>query len=277
MARWLPPGLLVDSVRHGDGRSATGSLARRALAKLRTADVTIPHGPAAGLRFNAGGSAPSFSLGTTEPEVQTALTELLKPGDVFYDVGANVGFYTLLASRLVGPSGHVYALEPVPENIRAIEHNLELSQAANVSILPYAVTDTPGIVALTLSAEPFWTRLSTLPPPPHPAGTIDVTGVSIDELMAKELIMPPDVIKLDVEGAEKEVLVGMRETMRACRPRVVCELHDTWTEVSSLLAEANYHVSFLWRQVRGQKQRSRHIVAVPEPGGGPTVRSGNPR
>lgn len=262
VARWLPPSLLINSVRLGDGRSIVGSIARRILAILRTSDVTIPHGPAAGLRFNAGGSAPSFSLGTTEPEVQAALTQLLRPGNVFYDVGANVGFYTILASKLIGPNGHVYAFEPVPSNVLAINHNLKLSHADNVTVIPCAVTDSPGVLAITLSAEPFWARLSSLPPPPHPSGMIQVMGISIDEFTADELIMPPDVIKLDVEGAEKHVLIGMRETMLAYRPALVCELHNTWPEVRPLLEEADYHISWLWRRVRGKTQRSRHIVAL---------------
>jgi FkbM family methyltransferase len=263
LAGRLPPSLLTDSVKPGGDQSIAGSIARRLLVVLRTSDVTIPHGPAAGLRFNAGGSAPSFALGTTEPEVQAALVSLLRPGHVFYDVGANVGFYTVLASKRVGPKGRVYAFEPVPANVRAIHRNLELSHSDNATILPYAVTDSTGPLTLTLSEEPFWTRLSSLPPPPHPSGTIQVTGVSIDELVAARTIAPPDVIKLDVEGAEGHVLAGMRETMFAYRPVLVCELHNTWHEVRGLLEEAGYSMSYLRRRVRGKSQESRHIVALP--------------
>jgi len=265
VARRLPPGLLVGSVKPGDGRSVAGLIGRRMLAILRSKDVNIPHGPAAGIRFNAGGSAPSFSLGTSEPEVQDVLTRLLKPGDVFYDVGANVGFYTVLASKLVGAHGRVYAFEPVPDNVRAIERNIELSRAANVTVIRCAVTNGSGVLDMTLSAEPFWARLSTLPPPPHPVGRIQVVGVSIDELLAAESIMPPDVIKVDVEGSEEHVLAGMRKALATHRPAIVCELHDTWADVQPLLAAANYRTRFLWRCVRGKQQKSRHVLALPPP------------
>jgi FkbM family methyltransferase len=263
LARRLPPSLFTVSVKSGEGQSISGSIARRLLAVLRTSDVTIPHGPAAGLRFNAGGSAPSFSLGTTEPEVQAALVRLLRPGHVFYDVGANVGFYTVLASKRVGSNGRVYAFEPVPANVRAIHRNLELSRSENATILPYAVTDSAGPLSITLSEEPFWARLSSLPPPPHPSGTIQAMGVSIDELVAARVIVPPDVMKVDVEGAEGQVLAGMRETMLAYRPVLVCELHNTWHKVRGLLEEADYSASCLRRRVRGKSQESRHIVALP--------------
>jgi len=264
IARWLPPGLLVMSVRQGDGRSVLGSIARRLLRVLRTSDVVIPHGPAAGLRFNAGGSAPSFALGTTEPEVQAVLSQLLRPGDVFYDIGANVGFYTLLASKLVKSHGRVYAFEPVPGNVRAIHHNLKLSSTQNVDVIPYAVADHSGSFSMMISAEPFWSRFSGLPSPPHPSGTIEVRGITIDDLVVEKSILPPNVIKLDVEGAEEQVLAGMRQTIRAHHPVIVCELHDTWSEVRPLLDEVNYNIIYLWRQVRGRTQRSRHIVAFPE-------------
>lgn len=66
-------------------------IVRAAIRPLRSVDITISYGECAGLRFNAGGSAPSFALGTSEPEKQAALTNVLAPGGIFYDIGANVG------------------------------------------------------------------------------------------------------------------------------------------------------------------------------------------
>ena len=161
----------------------------------------------------------------TEPEVQTALAQLLSPGQIFYDLGANVRSDTVLASKLVGTSGHVYAFEPEPTNLRAIYHNLDLSRPKNVTVVPCAVSDRVGLCNFRLSKELFWGRLDCLPPPPHPRGTIEVYGVNIDILVAEGFIRPPSVVKIDMgDSQERCVLVGMRETLRRYHPAIICEL-----------------------------------------------------
>lgn len=89
---------------------------------MQKSDTTISHGIGAGLLFNSSGAFPSRALGTVETEVQDALAELLRPGDVFYDVGANVGYFTIIAARLVGPEGRVVAVEPQPEAVKRLQH-----------------------------------------------------------------------------------------------------------------------------------------------------------
>ena len=89
--------------------------------------MTILSGPARGMRINLHGSAVAFATGTAERPLQAALQRELRPGATFFDIGANVGFVTLIAARLVGPSGRVVAFEPVPENVAAIRENLALN------------------------------------------------------------------------------------------------------------------------------------------------------
>src|SRR5712691_602322 len=90
---------------------------------LRNQEETIQRGAGKGLRFNAGPSNIGFILGNADPDVQNALQTLVHPGDVIYDVGANVGFFTVIAARLTGPSGRVVAFEPIDENRHVLEAN----------------------------------------------------------------------------------------------------------------------------------------------------------
>ena len=82
---------------------------------------TMSHGIGKGLKFDSGGERIAYVLGTAEPEQQNVMSQFLRQGDVFYDIGANKGFFTVLAARLVGDKGVVYAFEPFPESCKLIE------------------------------------------------------------------------------------------------------------------------------------------------------------
>jgi FkbM family methyltransferase len=162
----------------------TGPLARKVVAAssdwIRRQDVIISHGAAAGLRFNAAGANPGYALGTTEPLVQEAVRAIVKPRDVVYDIGANVGFFTVLTARLVGPAGAVIAFEPLPETANAARRNADLNAFTHVTVLALAVGRRAGTARLELRAESTWARLadeSTTGP------TVDVEVVAIDELV----------------------------------------------------------------------------------------------
>src|SRR5205085_2724142 len=119
--------------------SITGERRRRAHSAIsnlvRDNEVTVRRGHLAGLRLGAAGSSAGYLMGSTEPAVQDALVEWLRPGMSFYDVGANVGFFTVLAARLVARSGTVVALEPVARNRAVLERNIALNAFANVTVL----------------------------------------------------------------------------------------------------------------------------------------------
>lgn len=246
------------------GDSRTAAVARRLLGPLRRRDVVIPFGVCAGTPFNAGGSAPSFALGTSEPHVQELLRELLGPGDVFYDIGANVGFLTVLGARRVGPAGRVYAFEPVPENVEAIHHNVRMSQWQHVEVLAAAAGARPGRATMALGGEPFWSRLTAFGTPPGSRGTITVRCLAVDDLVEQGRIAPPHVVKIDVEGAEVDVLRGMARTLRTARPVVVCEVHDDADHLRAFLAAAGYAVHPVpCLSALRSRTSSRHVVARP--------------
>jgi hypothetical protein len=103
-------------------------------ARLRNQDGTIQQGAGKGLRFNPGCANAGYLLSTAEPEVQQALKMIVVPGTVVYDLGANVGFVTVIAASLVGPSGRVVAFEPVPDNFQWLQHNVRLNGFSQVLI-----------------------------------------------------------------------------------------------------------------------------------------------
>ena len=179
--------------------------------------------------------------GRLEPLVQEALAEHVRPGAVVYDLGANVGFFTLLAARLAGPEGHVVAFEPDPTCAAAITENARLNGAAKVTVFQRAAGSSARRERLFVVRDGSWSHLESRGRHPLTASAIDVEVVPLDELVRSGEAPPPDVVKLDVEGSEIEALEGMREVLASHRPVLVCELHETATEVAALLEGCDYH------------------------------------
>jgi FkbM family methyltransferase len=199
------------------------------LLYVSTADLPLDHAHA-GL----------IVRGTLEPPVQEALRRLLAPGDVFYDVGANIGFFTILAARLVGPEGRVVAFEPVPACAQAVAHNIALNDFAHAEIREEAVGAAGGRARLLVVGEASWSHLASTGRHADVRDEIDVTVVAVDELVQAGTIAPPDVVKIDTEGAELQAIAGMRATIERHRPAIVCELHDTNEPFVALMDELGY-------------------------------------
>jgi FkbM family methyltransferase len=166
--------------------------------------------------------------GVWEPHVTAMVSTLLSAGDVCVDVGAHTGYHTMLAARLVGPGGRVYALEPAPAANAALRANVALNSAANVTVLRIAAGETDG-------------RATIVTPPSGNSGeasTRIVTTAGLD-LRTDEVLVHPvasvvddsDVprlrlVKIDVEGYEAEVLEGIEPLfVRGSRPAVIVEVH----------------------------------------------------
>jgi FkbM family methyltransferase len=212
----------------------------RASRPLRWRPVPILSGPARGLRINLHGSAVAFATGTAERPMQEALVRELRPGATFFDIGANVGFVTILASRLVGPAGRVIAFEPVPENAAAIRENLRLNGIDWAEVHEAAVGASAGHAKLIVSDVSAFSRLATVNVPTGARGQIDVKVTSVDEFLAEGAAPPPDLVKVDVEGAELEVIDGMRQTLARHQPAVLCEVHDCNVQYAELMASLGY-------------------------------------
>ena len=109
--------------------------------------VTIKNGLLAGCQWKRSHKhVTRYWLGVYEMPVQKCLARELGPGDVFYDIGANAGFFSLLGSKCVGEKGHVFAFEPLPENIGAVRSQVQVNNLTNCTVVEAAVSDSVGHV-----------------------------------------------------------------------------------------------------------------------------------
>jgi len=180
--------------------------------------LRIMTGPLRGKRWLSTSATHGCWLGTYEIELQRLIHAAVKPGQVFYDVGANVGFFSLLASAAVAPLGQVIAFEPLPRNLELLRANLALNDVRNVLIHEAAVADCPGHARFTDDASPSMGRMTT-------DEGITVPTVAIDDLVAAGTLPPPDVIKMDIEGAESLALAGAHDTLLQHRPLLYLSTH----------------------------------------------------
>ncbi|MCX8063083.1 MAG: FkbM family methyltransferase [Anaerolineales bacterium] len=188
-----------------------------------------------------------YWLGVYEPELQMAIQELVHAGQVAYDIGANVGYITLMLARRVGPQGKVIALEPFPQNVQRLRQNI----AANAHLAPIEVV--AAAVVETNRSVPFWVGLSDdtgrVGDPsleePTPRESILVEGVALDELVYKQGYPKPDVVKIDIEGGEVLALQGMKRLLHEAHPLLLLETHNrACTETAcTLLTQAGYRIS----------------------------------
>ena len=148
-----------------------------------------------------------YEKGTTR-----VFTELVKEGMNVVDIGANVGYYTLLAARRVGPHGKVYAFEPGPQDFKLLTGNLQLNGYENVIAIQKAVSNETGTASFFLSPRGS-TAHSLLPSRDYSKETIAIETVTLDEFFEKARSPAIQVIKMDIEGWEIEALDGMRRTI----------------------------------------------------------------
>jgi FkbM family methyltransferase len=186
----------------------------------------VENGPAAGiwLRLNPRTGLDTLR-GAGEPEVQDALRRHLRPGMTFYDLGANIGFFSLLAARLVGEQGRVIAFEADPEIAARLREHVERNQFRRIIVAERAVWSEASKV--------FFERIDPATSPDRGLGhvacvasasTIEIQAVTLDDFARTS--PPPDFIKCDVEGAEVEAFRGAQRLLAEKRPGILCEIHS---------------------------------------------------
>jgi FkbM family methyltransferase len=195
-----------------------------------------------GKRWIVGSSLHRCWFGTYEPSKQELFSSTIKPGDVVYDLGANVGYYSLLASVLVGRDGHVFSFEPVPRNLGFLRRHLELNSVNNCTVLDVAVTRSNGTAAFEFGANCHSGHLAQ--------SSTDVTvvrTVTLDSLVASGEIKPPNLIKCDIEGAEFDALTGATQTLSQYHPSIFLALHgqEVGEKCRALLASLGYRLNLI--------------------------------
>lgn len=189
------------------------------------------------------------TIGLHEPILTRLLASFIHRGDIILDIGANIGYYSLLISRWVGPEGLVIAVEPEPNNFALLELNLCLNKVNNVHLYQVAISDQEGTATLFVSNYSNWHSLRSKKP--STMKEIEVPTTTIDAI-AEKIGAPLSLIRMDIEGFEGRALRGGWETLRRDKPRLVMEIHpaefSTADEVRDMLAglaDLGYEVRFL--------------------------------
>jgi len=226
---------------------------------------TINVGPAAGLRFEI-----TFPLdkavwtGVYEPEFTAAIVQHVKPGHICYDIGGYRGYISGVMA-LAGAS-RVFVFEPLPANQRAVCRLCELNPQLPINVMAVALGNKDGPELLKVMPDSSMGKLasSSFQAATRAEGEIMVTVRQIDSLLQNREIPPPDVIKIDVEGAEFDVLSGGLEVLRMSRPTIFLEAHGVEIEkaCSQRLLQLGYKIRRIERDIRGEES-VRHLVCLP--------------
>jgi FkbM family methyltransferase len=208
------------------------SLLRRALNRAAPhgfTPVVVAAGGLQGLRLSLDlQEEKDYWLGTYEPDLQAAVEELVRPGMLVYDAGANIGYISLLLARRVGETGHVYAFEALPANLERLRLNLELSGLAErVTVVPAAVIEQKRPARFLVGPSVGMGKAA------GSAGRrdvvysqeLEVAGLSLDEFVYAQGNPPPQAVKMDIEGGEVLALPGMGRLLAEARPLILLELH----------------------------------------------------
>jgi FkbM family methyltransferase len=165
-----------------------------------------------------GSSVPGCWLGYYERDKQKCFADAVGPGSVVIDIGANAGFYTLLAAVRSAPMGEVVAFEPLPRNVDYLNRHIRLNRLSNVRVVQAAVADFVGQARFAEHAHPEEGSLCD-------SGQLVVRVVSLDALYGAGEIVKPNIVKIDVEGAELAVLQGARLLLAEARPTIFLATH----------------------------------------------------
>jgi FkbM family methyltransferase len=160
--------------------------------------------------------------GVWEKKATQYISKKIQPGMHVLDVGASTGYYTLLFSKLVGETGRVLSFEPIPVAKKYVDTNIDINHLKNVDTFGFALFDKKGTACL---ADPL--RNDKIDPDKKTAAGHDimVEMVVFDELIKELKLNRIDMVKLDVEGAELNVLKGMEKTLKKDKPGLLIEIH----------------------------------------------------
>ncbi len=199
-----------------------------------------------------------------EREVLQRFLALLGPGDVVYDIGASVGLYTVAVATFLR-QGVVYAFEPDPTTRARLEENVGLNQLNNVYPVAWAASDREGEAILyTDGVSGFAPSMAAQQRPGAPRGQVAVSTRSIDSALSRNELPVPDVLKIDIEGAEGLCLAGSKRLLGGQygqRPRaLMLELHPGFLpafgtspeEIKGLIESLGYELN--WSQLRAEQE-----------------------
>ncbi len=251
LARFLPQPCKQAIYRIGPlARGIRRALNRAAPSGITT--VTVAAGGLAGYRLALDlQTEKDYWLGTYEPELQHAVQILVHPDMVAYDVGANIGYVSLLLARRVGTQGKVYAFEALPENLDRLRQNLALNRLTEqVVVVHGAVTEKQGTVRFLVHASGGMGKVEgSAGREENYEASMSVRGFSLDEFVYEQGHPAPQVVKMDIEGGEVLALPGMERLLREAGPTILLELHgsEAAQQAWETLSSAGYWISLMRR------------------------------
>jgi FkbM family methyltransferase len=192
--------------------SIAGSVTWRGEGRAHRWGTEVQVGVPNGLRMLVPTNSPSlpyFLTGLYEQDLTDLLLKQVEPGMNVVDVGANVGYYSLVASTLVGSSGRVYAFEPDPESFSYLTRNVDLNACRNVVPIRMAVSDRAGSASFVRRNQDTGFLSGDAG-----SASVNVSTVSLDEFFAEQGWPTVGLVKMDVEGSERVALLGMKELSR---------------------------------------------------------------
>ena len=210
----------------------------------KTLVFPILQGSAKGMKWIVGSGVHGMWLGSYETDKQNYLASLDTKGTTVLDIGANVGFFSVLFSRLVGKHGHVHAFEPLPQNVGFLNQHIDLNQLDNISVHQNAVGKLVGIAKFDRSDSHFKSGLSE-------SGDLDVQVVTLDSL--DNLDEPVSLLKIDVEGAEDDVLQGGKYFFQVHHPLILLATHseEKMNNCKEILDSYDYSLTLMSRDLYG--------------------------
>ncbi|MEK7451566.1 MAG: FkbM family methyltransferase [Patescibacteria group bacterium] len=200
-------------------------------------EVRILRGPLRGKKWIKGAGVNSYWLGSYENEKVKIFKKFVKKGRVVFDIGANVGYYSLLAANLVGPSGKVFAFEPLRSNFEHLKKNADINFYRNIFPFEVAVSDKSGSALLAFT--------SSLQSGLAENGNIKVKTIGLDDWVDGGNLLMPDLLKIDVEGAELSVLKGALNILKKYHPIIFLSVHSSELHrlCSEILLSLGYKLS----------------------------------
>jgi FkbM family methyltransferase len=245
-ARLLPPAVknwfyrfppLARILRQSLNKAAPGGLT----------EISIAAGNLAGFKMVLNlQTEKDYWLGTYEAELQAVLRELVQQGMVLYDIGANIGYISLMMARLSGKGGKIFSFEALPANLRRLKENISLNEMESViQIHPKAVIDmTHPVRFLAHSSTSMGKAAGSAGRAEEYDQVIIVEGLALDDFVYRQKQPSPHIIKMDIEGGEVLAVKGMKRLLKERKPILLIELHgeEAARAVWDALTEAEYSI-----------------------------------
>ena len=170
----------------------------------------------------------SYWDGNYETALQSLFAKYVTPGAVVYDVGANIGFFSLLAARFAGAAGKVFAFEPDPDNAERIRQHAHANGITCVSVIPSPVWSSNVRVFFARSASHSTRLVGAVQTSPNGSEGFYQDAITLDQFA--KIHVPPTFLKMDIEGGETEALAGASEIFNNIRPVLLLEVHSADAE-----------------------------------------------